>query len=278
MANFTNYTWPACETLGAAPTSGASGTIREPGTVVRVGTTYYVQAGTLASPLWIQCEADFETVGKARAYALMGLTPDDLVGHSFVLTAQDYTNYCTAYVVGTGTNTAAYRGYTFATGGTSGGIAGYYLANTSYSADARTSPWYSRVRMKVATAITTQTMAYTGMMYATGQIAAAIGVIGSAYSGDAGTDTYFSWVRGTTVPAYTLGGKFTTAIDTNYHWFEVWSNGTNLNAALDGVSSTAGSTGMTTAIGVYTTQVWNGTDNVDRQIVEHWRADYNVTL
>lgn len=179
-----------------------------------------------------------------RAQALLGATASVITGSEFGSSA-DVSS----------TGSAGGGTVTVSTGADKGGVA---LVSTASSASSqamlrmagtptgvdnfRTSKWYAYWRAAVSTAIDANTQASFSVGNFAGNSDIDVGVRGAAST--ANWAIFFRDPSGATIRSATATA---VAIDTNYHDWEIWNDGTNFNIAIDGnsvyttlVSGTAG--------------------------------------
>jgi hypothetical protein len=134
-------------------------------------------------------------------------------------------------------------------------------AGESVVANQQTGLWYFYMRAAIVTALDSVAVV-TGGLSSTGLSGpmARIGGNGAVSTG------FFSGVTTNAGNAQVGSAITTVALDTNYHDFEMWNNGTTLTFAVDGITATTPSTNAASAPGGVLVIAFNSTTNADRQM------------
>jgi hypothetical protein len=198
------------------------------------------------SPAGTSSATDTRSVALARARALLGPTVTVVGGTEF-----DSTAWYRTTLLGGGTVTPSItdRGGVVTVSTTTGAnrIASLQPAGTlNLIGSPRTDLWYVRWRAIATTTIDANGQLFGGLMTETlGNPQITMGLIGSV------STTNFAYLVTSNAAATTASGSTGIPIDTAYHLFEEWSNGTTISFAIDGnvvattAATNAGTVGMT---------------------------------
>jgi len=209
-------------------------------------------------------ENDARLTALSRARELLGTTINTVVG-----THWDNIPYVVA-TSGTGTvatsATAKSGVLVLSSGATNSGLGQVRMAastgTTSLIDNPRTALWYIVSRMKVSTAIDAAALCSLRIYTAAGSNPQVTwGVTGSV------STTHFVLAVIDGAGSVAASDTSTVAIDTSYHTFEMWNDGTNVHGAIDGVDvADTPSAGVATNASTGAILTFNGATNAARTI------------